>query len=581
MNEKGDRINRANQVNGQVYLVGAGLGSIAYLTRRAQELLKQAEAIVYDALVDKQIWQLVPDNCQRFNVGKRGGQPSWPQEEINQLLVSECQRGKRVVRLKGGDPFIFGRCTAEIIALQQAGCCFEVVPGISSALAAPELAAIPLTDPVLSRSFTVLTGHEPADLDWETFSQLETLVILMGTRQLPEIIHQLLRHDRSPNTPIAIIHSAGTTKQQVWTGTLGDILETTRGLSLSPAVIVIGEVVRLRDYLQCDRSIAPSNISTSISTSIYTMSDTISDTISDRFLPLAGITILITRAAGQNNEFRDRLEKLGAIVAEMPALEIRPPSSWQELDRAIAHLESYHWLILTSTNGVHYFFERLLTQGKDARHLAGLKIAVVGKKTAASLHQRGLKADFIPSNFVADSLVAELIAEFPESVSGKNILFPRVETGGREVLVAEFTAAGANVTEVAAYQSGCPQKIDPAVANLLLQRQVDVITFASSKTVQYFYQLLTQELTQELERRDRSDRLDDPETKNDQKLVNLLSDLLSNVYFASIGPQTSQTCIKLLGRVDMEAEEYTLDGLTQTIVKWLSHRPESIPESIN
>ena len=568
MNEKGDRINRINQVNGQVYLVGAGLGNIAYLTRRAQELLKQAEAIVYDALVDEQIWQLVPESCQRFNVGKRGGQPSWRQDEINQLLVSECQQGKQVVRLKGGDPFIFGRCTSEIIALQQAGCCFEVVPGISSALAAPELAAIPLTDPVLSRSFTVLTGHEPADLDWETFSQLETLVILMGTRQLPEIIHQLLRHDRSPNTPIAIIHSAGTAKQQVWTGTLGDILETTRGLSLSPAVIVIGEVVRLREYLQCDRSIALSNIALSN----IALSNISTFTMPDRSLPLAGITILITRAAGQNNEFRDRLEKFGAIVAEMPALEIGPPSSWQELDRAIAHLDSYHWLILTSTNGVDYFFERLLTQGKDARHLAGLKIAVVGKKTAASLQQRGLKADFIPPNFVADSLVAE----FPESVSGKNILFPRVETGGREVLVAEFTAAGANVTEVAAYQSGCPKKIDPAVANLLLQHQVDVITFASSKTVQYFYQLLTQELTQELDRRDRSDRLDDPETKNDQKLVNLLSDLLSNVYFASIGPQTSQTCIKLLGRVDMEAEEYTLDGLTQTIVKWLSHRAEQV-----
>jgi uroporphyrinogen III methyltransferase/synthase len=288
----------------------------------------------------------------------------------------------------------------------------------------------------------------------------------------------------------------------------------------------------------------------------------------DRSLPLARTTILITRAAGQNNEFRDRLEKFGAIVAEMPALEIGPPSSWDELDRAIAHLDSYHWLILSSTNGVDYFFERLLTQGKDARHLAGIKIAVVGKKTAASLQQRGLQADFIPPNFVADSLVAE----FPESVSGKNILFPRVETGGREVLVTEFTATGANVTEVAAYQSGCPKKIDPAVANLLLQRQVDVITFASSKTVQYFYQLLTQEL----DRRDRGDRLDDPETKNDQKLVNLLSDLLSNVDFASIGPQTSQTCIKLLGRVDMEAEEYTIDGLTQTIVKWASHRPEQV-----
>ncbi len=552
MSEKSDRV---SQVNGQVYLVGAGLGNIAYLTRRAQELLKQAEAIVYDALVDEQIWQLVPASCQRFNVGKRGGQPSWRQAEINQLLVSQCQQGKQVVRLKGGDPFIFGRCTSEIMALQEAGCCFEVVPGISSALAAPELAGIPLTDPVLSRSFTVLTGHEPADLDWETFSKLETLVILMGTRQLPEIIHQLLRHDRNPNTPIAIIHSAGTAKQQVWTGTLKDILETTRGLSLSPAVIAIGEVVRLRDYLQ------PRDRPVSLGQS--TMSES---------LPLNGTTILITRAAGQNHEFRDRLEKFGAIVAEMPALEIGPPSSWDELDRAIAHLDSYHWLILTSTNGVDYFFERLLNQGKDARHLAGIKIAVVGKKTAASLQQRGLQADFIPPNFVADSLVAE----FPESVSGKNILFPRVETGGREVLVAEFTAAGANVTEVAAYQSGCPKKIDPAVANLLLQRQVDVITFTSSKTVQYFYQLLSQLLTEELDRRDRSERLKDPETENDQEPINLLSDLLSNVYFASIGPQTSQTCIKLLGRVDMEAEEYTLDGLTQTIVKWASHRTEQV-----
>jgi uroporphyrinogen III methyltransferase/synthase len=247
MTEKSNQ--KSSGMYGQVYLVGAGLGNIAYLTRRAEELVKQAEVIIYDALVDEQILQLAPANCQLFYVGKRGGQPSWLQTEINGLLVSECQAGKQVVRLKGGDPFIFGRCTAEIMALQEAGCWFEVVPGISAALAAPELAAIPLTDPVLSRSFTVLSGHEPADLNWEIFSQLETLVILMGTQQLPEIIHQLLRHDRSPKTPIAIIQAGGTAKQTVWTGTLEDILETTRGLSLSPAVIVIGEVVRLRDYL--------------------------------------------------------------------------------------------------------------------------------------------------------------------------------------------------------------------------------------------------------------------------------------------------------------------------------------------
>jgi len=212
--------------------------------------------------------------------------------------------------------------------------------------------------------------------------------------------------------------------------------------------------------------------------------------MSDRSLPLTGTTVLVTRSAGQSTAFRDRLEQVGATVAEMPALEISPPSSWSDLDRAIADLDSYHWLILTSSNGVDYFLDRLLTQGKDTRHLAGIKIAVVGKKTAASLAQRGLQPDFIPPNFVADSLVAA----FPEPVAGKNILFPRVETGGREVLVAEFTAAGANVAEVAAYQSGCPKKIDPAIANLLQQGQVDVITFASSKTVKCFCQLLTQEL---------------------------------------------------------------------------------------
>lgn len=559
---------------GQVYLVGAGLGNIAYLTRGAEELLKQAEAIVYDALVDEQILQLAPQNCQQFYVGKRGGKPSWSQAEINTLLVSQCQEGKQVVRLKGGDPFIFGRCTAEIMALQDAGCCFEVVPGISSAFAAPELAGIPLTDPVLSRSFTVISGHEPADLDWETLSQLETLVILMGTRQLPEIIHQLLRHDRSPNTPIAIIHAAGTANQAVWTGTLRDILETTRGLSLSPAAIAIGEVVRLRDYLHSpDR---PTSISATYTYATFipdrytsTTSTTSTFAMSDRSLPLTGTTILVTRSAGQSSVFRDRLEQVGATVAEMPALEISPPSSWEDLDRAIAHLDTYHWLILTSSNGVDYFFDRLLTQGKDARHLAGIKIAVVGKKTAASLSKRGLQPDFIPPNFVADSLVAE----FPEAISGKNILFPRVETGGREVLVAEFTAAGANVAEVAAYQSGCPKKIDPAIAHLLQQRQVNVITFASSKTVQYFCQLLTQELEsgQSLNPGNNpGDRLDSKITKNYQDLENLLS----NVCLASIGPQTSKTCINLLGRVDVEAEEYTLDGLTQAIIRWSSHRQQ-------
>lgn len=239
-----------SEERGKVYLVGAGLGDIEYLTVKAYNLLGKAQVLVYDALVDAQLLQCVPPDCLQLDVGKRGGKPSTPQGEINKLLVQHCQQGKLVIRLKSGDPFIFGRCTSEIEALKASGCDFEIVPGISSAIAAPLLAGIPLTDPVLSRCFAVFTAHEPDALDWEALSRLETLVILMGGQHLPEIVHQLVRQGRSRLTPIAIIRWAGTPSQQIWIGELGNILEQTAGLSLSPVVIVIGEVVGLRKYLQ-------------------------------------------------------------------------------------------------------------------------------------------------------------------------------------------------------------------------------------------------------------------------------------------------------------------------------------------
>ncbi|AFZ60617.1 uroporphyrinogen-III C-methyltransferase [Anabaena cylindrica FACHB-243] len=235
--------------NNKVYLVGAGPGDLAYLTVKAYRLLASAQVLVYDALVDAQLLDCVPHDCLKLDVGKRGGKPSTPQTEINNLLVKHCQEGKQVIRLKSGDPFIFGRCISEIEALKSAGCEFEVIPGISSALAAPLLAGIPLTDNVLSRCFAVLTAHEPDVLDWEALSRLETLVILMGGKNLAEIVYQLLRHNLSHSTPIAIIRWAGTPSQEICIGELGNILEQTAGLSLSPAVIVIGEVVRLRQYL--------------------------------------------------------------------------------------------------------------------------------------------------------------------------------------------------------------------------------------------------------------------------------------------------------------------------------------------
>lgn len=649
---------------GKVYLVGAGPGNIEYLTIRAQQLLEQAEVLIYDALVDERLLTLVPPNCIQFDMGKRGGRPSPSQSEINQLMVEQCRQGKQVVRLKSGDPFIFGRATSEILALQEANCPFEVVPGISSALAAPLLAGIPLTDTVLSRGFAVVSAHEPEELDWEALARLETLVILMGTRHLGEIVKQLQRHKRSPVSPIAVIRACGRPEQQVWIGTLKDIVQQTTGVSLSPAVIVIGEVVGLRDYLrspseqevpssqeavsreelrveQWDIKPLPElnvdklpveelpvlnleqwNVEPSPELNVDTLPveespglnpqqwdviplsqlnvdkspgeespelnleqlnveisealnfnslpvepspenlqpvnlqpvnlqlDNVQPSTLTPSLPLTGKTVLVTRSAGQSSHFSRLLQQEGAEVIEMPALVITPPSSWDELDHAIAQLYNFDWLILTSSNGVEYFFERLHAQKKNNRALGTVQIAVVGKKTAASLKAHGLEPDFIPPNFVADSLVEH----FPEPLEGKRVLFPRVESGGREVLVKEITAQGAEVTEVAAYESGCPAQMAPAALEALQQQRVDIITFASSKTVKHFVQLLETSLP------------------GDAQGLPIAQSRLQNVCIASIGPQTSITCRQLLGRVDVEAQEYTLEGLIQAIVQWTTDR---------
>ena len=229
--------------DGKVYLVGAGPGDVDYLTVKAYRLLAKAEVLIYDALINEELLELVPDNCVKIHVGKRGGLPSTPQSEINDLLVKYCQQGRLVIRLKSGDPFIFGRCILEIQALETAGCDFEVIPGISSALAAPLLAGIPLTDAEVSRCFAVLSAHQPDILDWEALSRLDTLVLLMGGQHLGEIVQQLIRYGKNKLTPVAIIRKAGTTSQQIWIANCSTIVEQVKTVRLSPAVIVIGEVV--------------------------------------------------------------------------------------------------------------------------------------------------------------------------------------------------------------------------------------------------------------------------------------------------------------------------------------------------
>ena len=514
-------------MKGIVFIVGAGIGGVEFLTVRARDLLCTAEVIISDALVDRSLLNLAPPTATRIIAGKRGGQESIKQAEINQMLVNYCLAGKRVVRLKSGDPWIFGRSLPEISALQTANCEWEIVAGISSAIAAPMLAGIPLTEVEASSCFAVMTGHDLNRLPWEAIAQIPTLVILMGTNNLAGLLEKL-RLGKSGDTAIAIVRWCGRSDQQVWTGTLTDIQSKLPEGSLSPAVIIVGEVVKFHEQLANHRLQSLQNL----------------DDLAQGKLALQGKRILVTRSASQASQFTDLLTSRGAEVIEMPTLAILPPTSWEFLDQAIASLPNYDWLILTSANAVDSFFGRLKNSGKDSRALHSLKIAVVGRKTAEVLANYGIKPDLVPTDFVADALVDAFLAIPNYVLIDKKMLFPRVESGGREILVEQLQTHGAIVDAVPAYESGCPDAIAPMALEAIQNQnqKLDAIAFASSKTVKHFCQLL--------------DRVTDQETWRSW---------LADVTIASIGPQTSQTCNELLGRVDCEAVEYTLDGLVEAI----------------
>lgn len=519
-------------MNGKVFIVGAGIGGIEFLTIRARDLISDAEVIISDALVDHALLDLAPENCDRLITGKRGGQESIKQAEINQILVQYCLQGKRVVRLKSGDPWIFGRSLPEISALQAANCEWEVVAGISSAIAAPMLAGIPLTEVETSSCFAVMTGHDLERLPWGAIAQIPTLVILMGTNSLAGLLEKL-RTGKSADTAIAIVRWCGRADQQIWTGTLRDIQSKLPEGSLSPSVIIIGEVVKFHEQLsrQCSQSLE--NFEQSVD-------------LEKEKLALQGKTILVTRASGQASQFTDLLTSQGAKVIEMPTLAIVPPTSWKMLDQAIANLAKYDWLILTSANAVESFFGRLRGSGQDSRALHSLKIAVVGRKTAEVLAHSGISPDLVPTDFVAESLVDAFLVIPDHVLAGKKMLFPRVESGGREILVEQLQQHGVIVDVIAAYESKCPEAINPEALVAIQNQRLDAIAFASSKTVKHFCKLLDRVESQAIWR-----------------------SWIAKVKIASIGPETSKTCYELLGRIDCEALEYTLEGLTEAIGKSL------------
>ena len=369
---------------GKVYLVGAGPGDPGLITVKGFNCLRQADVIIYDRLIDSRILDDARPDAEKIYVGKARGYHSKEQKDINQLLVKRAQEGKTVVRLKGGDPFVLGRGGEEAEALAMSNCPFEIIPGLSSVTAVPAYAGIPLTDRRLASSFTVVTGHEDArkektSISWEKIAAgTDTLVCLMSVGNLVKVVEQLIKNGRPPSTPVAVIHQGTTLEQRTWVGNLGNIVAQAKQHEFKPpAVIVVGEVVRLRSQLRWFDN-----------------------------HPLFGKRILVTRARHQANGLNRLLMEYGAVPVEMPVIEISPPPNGEELDQAILNLKSYHWVIFTSVNAVEVFSRRLHALNLDSRWLSGIRIGAIGPATARALEERGLHPDYLPETYTSQGFLS-------------------------------------------------------------------------------------------------------------------------------------------------------------------------------
>ena len=427
-----------------VYLVGAGPGDPALLTMRGAEVLAGADVVVYDRLSVASLLELAPAEAERISVGKQPGGPRTSQEDINALLVARGRTGNQVVRLKGGDPFVFARGGEEAAALAAAGVSFEIVPGITSAIAVPAYAGIPVTMRYSSTSFTVVTGHEdPAKVEgsvnWEAVAALGgTVVVLMGAARCRTICDRLITAGLAPDTPAAAVQWGTRPNQRTLRATLATLAELD---PQPPATIVFGEVAA-------------------------------SDLAWFENRPLFGRRIVVTRAQPQASVLAGDLRRRGAEAIELPVISFQPPEDLDRLIRAAAEAGCYHWVVLTSPTGVARFFEHL----RDARSLGGVKVAAIGPGTAAALAERNVVADLVPKQYVAESLL-EAMPDGPGRV-----LIPRAETA-RDVLPEGLAAAGWDVDVVPAYRTVAPAS-DPAAAALLAD--AEVITFTSSSTVTNF-----------------------------------------------------------------------------------------------
>ena len=497
---------------GIVYLVGAGPGDPGLITLKGADALRRADVVVYDRLSSPQLLDLAPAGAQRVFMGKEPDTPGAFQEEINRTLAAAALEGKTVVRLKGGDPFVFGRGGEEVAALRAAGVRFEVVPGITSAIAVPAYAGVPVTQRGVASAFTVVTGSEDPSkpesaLDWEALAKTPgTLVVLMGWRSLPAIVSSLLAAGRSPDEPVAVTQWGTLPKQRTVAGTLADIIAKGDEAGLtSPVVTVIGGVAGLREELR--------------------WFDT---------GPLFGTRVLVTRSRQQASVLAQLLSAEGAEPVELPTIEIAPLEELGPLDDALERIGSYAWAVFTSNNGVDAAFDRLAEAGRDARWLGGVRVAAIGPATAAALAARGVAADYVPDTYTTDA-VAEGFAGL--DVAGSRVLLLRADIA-LEGLPNGLRRLGAEVDSVAAYRTLTPPDAGERARELLGSASIDVATFTSSSTVRNLVELLG---------RDRA--------------------LLDGVRIASIGPVTSATARELGLRVDVEASEHTVPGLVRALAE--------------
>ena len=496
---------------GKVALVGAGPGDEGLLTLRGREWLERADVVIYDYLANKRLLRFCRPETEFVYAGKKEGKVTLSQDQINALLIEKAQLGEIVVRLKGGDPFIFGRGGEETEALTTAGIPFVVVPGVTSPIGVAAYAGIPLTHRDYSSTLSIITGSneqgkEDAHIDWEKIaSRSGTLIFLMGARKLKRITENLIKYGKDPNTPIAVIQWGTTSRQKTWTGTLNTIVDIAAKENIKPpALTIVGEVVNLKPHTDWYET-----------------------------LPLFGKTIVITRPEEQSESFVNGLLERGAEPFLFPVIETVPPDDWKPLDEAIQKLDTYDGLIFTSVNGVKFFMRRINDLGKDVRELKGLRLYAIGSKTEKEVNALGIKVDVVPENFVAESLLDSL---GKESVKGKRFLLPRAAVA-RETLPDQLRKRGAEIDVPAAYRTVRPQTDAAELSRRIKEGSVHAVTFTSSSTVTHFMELIGEELKPQLE----------------------------NIPIACIGPVTAKTAEKAGLNVAIMADEYTVDGLIHAL----------------